>query len=451
MREYMKFYIDGQWVDPVTPKTLDVINPATEEVAGHISAGSAADVDKAVKAARKAFETYSQTTPRRAHRPARSASWPNTRSASATSPRPSPRRWARPPASPSAPRPPIGMAHLADRHRGAEELQVRGRPRHDAHRQGADRRLRHDHALELADQPDRLQGRPGARHRLHHGAEAVGRGAVLGLHLGRGAWTPPACRPASSTWSTAPAPKSARRSPAIPGIDMVSFTGSTRAGIEVAKAAATDGQARRAGAGRQEPEHHPRRRRHADRRRRRRPLGDAATPASPAMRRPACWCRPRRWTRRSSSPRRPPKPTTVGDPNGNATIGPVVNKTQWDKIQRLIKAGIEEGATLVTGGPGRPDGLDKGYLRQADRLRQRHQRHDHRQGRDLRPGGLDPRLRHRSTGGQDRQRHRVRPGGLHLGHGPGQGPRRGLAAARRPGVDQRRRRRHDAPRSAATR
>ncbi len=70
MREYMKFYIDGQWVDPVTPKTMDVINPATEEVAGHISAGSAADVDKAVDAARKAFETYSQDQPRGAHRPA---------------------------------------------------------------------------------------------------------------------------------------------------------------------------------------------------------------------------------------------------------------------------------------------------------------------------------------------------------------------------------------------
>ena len=62
MREYMKFYIDGQWVDPVNPASLDVINPATEEVCGHISAGSAADVDKAVKAARKAFATYSLTT-----------------------------------------------------------------------------------------------------------------------------------------------------------------------------------------------------------------------------------------------------------------------------------------------------------------------------------------------------------------------------------------------------
>src|SRR5271155_5519709 len=62
MREYMKFYIDGKWVAPVTPKSMDVINPATEEVCGHISAGSAADVDKAVAAAKKAFATYSQTS-----------------------------------------------------------------------------------------------------------------------------------------------------------------------------------------------------------------------------------------------------------------------------------------------------------------------------------------------------------------------------------------------------
>lgn len=58
----LKFYIDGAWVDPVTPKTLDVINPATEEAVGQISLGSAADVDKAVKAARKAFNAYSRTT-----------------------------------------------------------------------------------------------------------------------------------------------------------------------------------------------------------------------------------------------------------------------------------------------------------------------------------------------------------------------------------------------------
>jgi len=62
MREYLKFYIDGQWVDPVTPKTAEVVNPATEQVSGTISLGSPADVDKAVAAARRAFETWSVTS-----------------------------------------------------------------------------------------------------------------------------------------------------------------------------------------------------------------------------------------------------------------------------------------------------------------------------------------------------------------------------------------------------
>ena len=61
MRDYLKFYINGAWVDPVTPKSIDVINPATESVAGHISMGSAADVDRAVGAARRAFGAWSVT------------------------------------------------------------------------------------------------------------------------------------------------------------------------------------------------------------------------------------------------------------------------------------------------------------------------------------------------------------------------------------------------------
>ena len=55
MREHLKFYIGGQWVAPRDPKTLDVIYPATVQPAGRISLGSAADVDLAVKAARRAF------------------------------------------------------------------------------------------------------------------------------------------------------------------------------------------------------------------------------------------------------------------------------------------------------------------------------------------------------------------------------------------------------------
>src|SRR5215467_9193413 len=57
-----KFYVDGAWVDPQTPHLFDVINPATEEVAGQISLGSSVDVDRAVAAARRAFASYSQTS-----------------------------------------------------------------------------------------------------------------------------------------------------------------------------------------------------------------------------------------------------------------------------------------------------------------------------------------------------------------------------------------------------
>jgi aldehyde dehydrogenase (NAD+) len=52
----------------------------------------------------------------------------------------------------------------------------------------------------------------------------------------------------------------------------------------------------------------------------------------------------------------------VGNPRDPATdLGPVISQAQWDKIQRLIRAGMEEGATLVLGGPGRPEGLTRGY------------------------------------------------------------------------------------------
>src|SRR5262245_41749863 len=62
MREYLKFYIDGKWVNPTDAKIVETINPATEEVSGKIAQGSTADVDKAVAAARKAFTTWSKTT-----------------------------------------------------------------------------------------------------------------------------------------------------------------------------------------------------------------------------------------------------------------------------------------------------------------------------------------------------------------------------------------------------
>ncbi|MEH2624564.1 aldehyde dehydrogenase (NAD+) [Bradyrhizobium sp. AZCC 1719] len=58
----LKFYIDGAWVDPAAPSTLGIVNPATEEIFAQISLGSPPDVDRAAKAARRAFATYSETS-----------------------------------------------------------------------------------------------------------------------------------------------------------------------------------------------------------------------------------------------------------------------------------------------------------------------------------------------------------------------------------------------------
>ena len=62
MRTYDKFYINGQWVEPIGKGTSEVINPANGEVSAVVPYGNAEDVDAAVNAARKAFDTWSRTT-----------------------------------------------------------------------------------------------------------------------------------------------------------------------------------------------------------------------------------------------------------------------------------------------------------------------------------------------------------------------------------------------------
>src|SRR5262249_8557581 len=62
MRNHTKIYIDGTWVASTSGEVIDVINPATEQLAGQIASGNAADVDCAVAAARSTFRTFSKTT-----------------------------------------------------------------------------------------------------------------------------------------------------------------------------------------------------------------------------------------------------------------------------------------------------------------------------------------------------------------------------------------------------
>jgi aldehyde dehydrogenase (NAD+) len=145
-----------------------------------------------------------------------------------------------------------------------------------------------------------------------------------------------------------------------PDIDMVSFTGSTRAGIEVAKAAATTVKRVAQELGGKSPniilEDADMKSAVA------RGVGSVMNNSGQSCNAPTRMLVPaKKMDEAIAIAKEAAEATTVGDPNGNATIGPVVNRTQWEKIQKLIKAGIAEGATLVTGGPDRPEGLDKGF------------------------------------------------------------------------------------------
>ena len=101
----------------------------------------------------------------------------------------------------------------------------------------AGRRARRDHALELPAEPDRRQGRPRPRRRLHRRAQAERGRAAQRLHPRRGDRGRRPARPASSTWSPAPGPVVGEAIAGHPGVDMVSFTGSTRAGRRVSELA----------------------------------------------------------------------------------------------------------------------------------------------------------------------------------------------------------------------
>jgi len=358
MREYMKFYIDGQWVDPVTPKSLDVINPATEGVAGRISAGSAADVDKAVKAARKAFETYSQTTrEERIDLLQRILAEYQKRfgdiASAITEEMGAPANLAQ------RAQAPIGMAHIST---GIEVLKT--------------------YKFEEDRGPTRIVKEPigvcGLITPWNWPINQIACKVVPALATGCTMVLKPSEEAPFSAYLWAEVMQAAGVPAGVfnlvngtgaevgaaisshPGIDMVSFTGSTRAGIEVAKAAATTVKRVAQELGGKSPNII---------------LEDADMQSAvtggirSVMNNSGQSCNaPTRMLVPSKKmdeaiaiAKVAAESTTVGDPNGNAQLGPVVNKTQWEKIQRLIQAGIDEGATLVAGGVGRPDGLDKGF------------------------------------------------------------------------------------------
>ena len=62
MKDKLDFYINGEWVSSSSAETIEVVNPANEEVIGSIGAGTKEDINTAVSAAKEAFKTFSKTT-----------------------------------------------------------------------------------------------------------------------------------------------------------------------------------------------------------------------------------------------------------------------------------------------------------------------------------------------------------------------------------------------------
>ena len=358
MREYLKFYIDGQWVDPVRPNTLDVDNPRTEQVSGKISIGSAADVDAAVRAARRAFASWSQTS--REERldvlQAMLAEYQKRASDLADAVT---EEMGAPPSLAAGPQVKLGLGHLVtaidvlknyefeEQHGSTlvvkepigvcglitpwnwpiNQIAVKVYP---ALATGCTMVLKPSevapYSAQIFTEIIDAAGVPAGVYNLVYG-DGPGVGAAVSSH---------------------------------PDVDMVSFTGSTRAGIEVARNAAPTVKRVSQELGGKSPNI---------------VLDDddfaksVTAGVSVMMMNSGQSCNaPSRMlvpNSRKDEAVAVAKATAdavkVGDPSEKTAIGPVASKAQFDKIQGLIQKGIDEGATVVVGGLGRPDGLDTGY------------------------------------------------------------------------------------------
>jgi aldehyde dehydrogenase (NAD+) len=358
MRDYLKFYIDGQWVDPVTPKTLDVINPATEARAGRISLGSAEDVDRAARAARRAFDSFSRTSRQErlellqtivAEYQKRYADM----AAAITEEMGAPASLA------MQAQAALGVAHLQTALAVLKDYrfeELRG-------------------STLIAKEPIGVCGfitpwNWPVNQIATKVAPAIATGCTMVLKPSEVApfsgylWTEimhTAGVPAGVyNMVNGDGPTVGAAISSHPEIDMVSFTGSTRAGIEVAKNAAPTVKRVHQELGGKSPNI---------------VLDDAdllkavaggiqgvMMNSGQSCNAPTRMLVPHgRMEEVKAIAKQVAENVTVGDPNGNAHLGPVVSELQWSKIQSLIQKGIDEGATLVAGGPGRPEGLEKGY------------------------------------------------------------------------------------------
>jgi aldehyde dehydrogenase (NAD+) len=359
MNHHAQFFIGGRWVDPSVPAELDVIDPATELPFTRIALGSKADVERAVTAARTAFERFALTNrEERAallrrileHYNKRAEDLARAVSQEMGAPLPFAREaqvWA-------------GRVHLEATIEALEAYEF-------SRLRGTSLIVKEPIGVAALITPWNWP----LNQIVCKAAPALAAGCAVVLKPSE--VTPISGILFAEIVEAAGAPSGVfnlvngtgsdvgQALAAHPGVDMVSFTGSTRAGIIVAKAAADTVKRVAQELGGKSPNII---------------LPDADFPAAVRAGALACF---------SNSGQSCDAPTRmlvpgdreeealaiaaevaaeqkVGNPReAGVDLGPVVSQTQFDKIQRLIEAGIREGARLVAGGLGRPPGLNQGY------------------------------------------------------------------------------------------
>ncbi|KRD95871.1 aldehyde dehydrogenase [Bosea sp. Root381] len=359
MSHNLQFYIDGQWVQPSGSKTLEVIDPSTEEAIATIALGDEADVDKAVAAARAAFPAFAATSKQERLALMRrllevyKARYADIAEALS-------REMGAPIELATKAQAGMGTAHLSKMIETLENFEfeeVRG-------------------TTLIAKEPIGVVGMITPwnwpmNQIMCKVAPALAAGCTMVLK-------PSEIAPLNAIIFAeivheAGIPKGVFNlvngdGPTVgeaisrhPGVDMVSFTGSTRAGILVAKAAADTVKRVHQELGGKSANII---------------LDDAdlnravKLGVESVMRNSGQSCNaPTRMfvpaalhDKAVAIAKAVAEPLKVGAPASNDTfLGPVVSETQYNKIQKLIEAGIKEGADLVVGGPGRPEDLNRGY------------------------------------------------------------------------------------------
>ena len=359
MKDKLQFYINGAWVESDSSEKIEVINPANEELVGHVSAGTKNDIDKAVKAANQAFTTYQHTSKDDRIELLNSV-----------------------------------IAEYENRYDDfvqtiTEEM---GAPIWLSEKAQASTGIKNLHETLDALQEYQFEKKEGDYTLIREPIGVIGMITPWNWPMNQITTKVSAALAAGCTMVLKPSEISPYCAmllaevfdkagvpdgvfnvvngygPTVgaalsdhPDVAMMSFTGSTRAGIAVAQASAVSVK-----------------RVHQE-------LGgkssniilDDVVDLEKSVKGGAGHC----FLNSGQSCNAPTKMlvsannyekavevaaqtannTTVGDPQGEFRIGPIANKAQYEKILRMIEIGIEEGATLVAGGVEKPEGYDKGY------------------------------------------------------------------------------------------